>query len=143
DQTSFVSQRAVDPCIRWGEALAAGNISQRIADNCQAEGLAPDFAGGTITATVITGGGLGVLEAETSTSRTAGIIWTPAFADLSLSVDYFDIEVKDEVDQLGAGRIVFECYNSDFYPNDPLCNLFERDPLIGGIDNIRDSFINI
>lgn len=143
DQTSFVSQRAVDPCIRWGEALAAGNISQRIADNCQAEGLAPDFAGGTITATVITGGGLGVLEAETSTSRTAGIIWTPAFADLSLSVDYFDIEVKDEVDQLGAGRIVFECYNSDFYPNDPLCNLFERDALIGGIDNIRDSFINI
>ena len=143
DQTSFPSQRSVDPCINWQSNLDAGNISQRIANNCAADGIAPDFTGGSISATAITGGGLGVLEAETSTSRTAGIIWTPEFADFSVSLDYFDIEVKDEVDQLGSGQIVKGCYDSDFFPNDPLCDLFERRAFDSGVDNIRDSFINI
>jgi iron complex outermembrane recepter protein len=143
DQTSFVGQRNIDPCINWGDRLAAGDISQLLADNCSADGLAPDFTGGTTSATIITGGGAGVLEAETSTSRTIGLVWQPAFTDLSVSVDYFDIEVKDEVDQIGAGNIVFECYNSAFFPSDPLCNLFDRTGLNSGIDNVRDSFINI
>lgn len=143
DQTSFAAQRSVDPCINWQQGLDGGTTSQRVANNCAADGIAPDFGGGTVSATIITGGGLGLLEAETSESRTAGIIWTPAFADFSMSVDYFDIEVKDEVDQLGAGQIVNGCYNSDFFPTDPLCSLWERRDFDGGIDNIRDSFINI
>jgi len=150
DQTSFVGQRFIDPCIRWGENLAAGNISQRVADNCSATttdtypgGLPPDFTGGTITAEVITGGGLGVLEAETSTSKTAGIIWQPGFANLSVSLDYFDIQVDNQVDQLGAGGIVGGCYNSEFWPSDPLCDLFDRSGLNAGIDHVRDSFINV
>jgi len=143
NQTSFIGQRSIDPCINWGDELAAGNISQQLADNCAAEGLAPDFVGGSITAEVVTGGGFGVLDAETSTNRTYGFVWRPEFADLNLSVDYFDIEVEGEVDQLGAGQIVYGCYNSDFYPNDPLCDLFDRTGLNNGIDNVRDSFINI
>ncbi len=146
DQTSFLSQRSIDPCINWGAARAAGRISQRIADNCAADGLAMDFPGGAISATVITGGGFGVLEAETSTSQTIGLVWQgqPGFADLSFSIDYFDIEVRDEVDQLGAQQIVRNCYDSLFFPNDPLCDLFERVPSLGNmIDNVRDSFINI
>ncbi len=144
DQTSFIGQRDIDPCINWGAALAAGDLSQRIADNCAADGLAPDFGGGSITATVISGGGFGVLEAETSTSNTVGVVWRPAFADLSVSVDYFDIEVKDEVDQFGPQLIVFNCYDSQFFPNEPFCDFFERVPSLGNmIDNVRDSFINI
>ena len=96
-----------------------------------------------MTATVIAGGGAGILEAETSTSKTIGLIWTPQFADLSVSVDYFDIEVRDEVDQFGPDNIVFSCYESEFFPTDPLCDLFERDAITDGIDNVRDSFINI
>ena len=90
------------------------------ADNCAADGFAPDFPGGTVTATIIAGGGAGILEAETSTSKTIGLIWTPQFADLSVSVDYFDIEVRDEVDQFGPDNIVFSCYESEFFPTDPL-----------------------
>ncbi|MGB5104730.1 MAG: TonB-dependent receptor [Steroidobacteraceae bacterium] len=142
DQTSFLGQRSIDPCINYGDALEAGEISPRVAANCEAVGLLPDYDGGAITATIITGGGYGVLEAETSTSRTVGLVWQPEFADLSVSVDYFDIEVKDEVDQVGAQNIVYECYDSEFFPSDPLCDLFERD-LVFGIDNVRDSFINI
>jgi outer membrane receptor protein involved in Fe transport len=148
DQTSFEGQRGIDPCIGWGDALAAGDISQQLADNCAADGIAPDFAGGTITAEITTGGGLGVLEAETSESFTAGIVWTPKFAELSVSIDYFDIEVEDEVGTLTADQIVFGCYSSNFFPDDPLCDLFERrgpGSVVNdqGVDNIRASFINI
>ena len=70
NQTSFTGQRGVDPCIGWGEALANGDITQTLADNCAADGVADDFTGGTVSATVITGGGFGVLSAETSESET-------------------------------------------------------------------------
>lgn len=151
DETSFVRQGNIDPCIQWGDALDAGDISQRVADNCAADtkspeypgGLPADYTGGTITATAISSGGLGLLEAETSTSNTIGFVWQPAFADLSFSVDWFEIEVNDQVDQLGSQQIVFRCYDSEFFPTDPLCDLFDRSMLNGGIDNVRDSYINI
>lgn len=151
DQTSFIRQSNIDPCIQWGQELAAGNISQRIADNCAADtksplypnGLPADFSGGTVTATAISSGGLGLLEAETSTMNTFGFVWQPDFAELSLSIDYFKIEVEDQVDQLGAGSIAFRCYDSEFFPNDQVCDLFDRSGLNGGIDNVRDAFINV
>jgi iron complex outermembrane receptor protein len=150
DQTSFLGQRFIDPCIQWGDELDAGNISQRVADNCAAtttdlnpNGLPADYTGGTITATIITGGGLGVLEAERSKSTTAGIVWTPEDVDFSLALDYFTITVNDQVDQLGPQAIVSGCYNSEFFPGDPLCNLFDRSSVNDGVDNVRDSFINV
>lgn len=155
DQTSFGSTRS-DPCIRWGEELADGNITQTTADNCAAdqsaiggpaEGLPPDYTGGTITPTIITGGGLGVLAAETSESTTVGIVWQPSFADLSVSIDYFDITIDDEVAQLGAGTIISGCYASDtgfaFGGAEPLCRQFDRSLPNSGIDNVKDSYLNI
>ena len=148
DQTSF-GNRSIDPCIRWGQELIDGNITQVTADNCAADpaGLGPGYTGATITPTIITGGGFGVLEAETSESTTIGIIWQPSFADLSISIDYFDIEIKDEVAQLGAGAIVGGCYASitgfAFGGTEPLCNQFDRSLPNDGIDNVKDSFLNI
>lgn len=142
NQTSSTSQRSVDPCINWGAELDAGSITQNLADNCAADGVAPDHVA-AISATVITGGGFGVLEAETSVADTIGLIWRPEFADLSISADYFDIEIDDEVAQLGAGNIVYGCYNSLNFSTEPLCNQFERDPVDGKVDNINDSYLNI
>jgi len=155
DETSFPSSR-IDPCRDWGIQLAAGNISQTVADNCAAdqssiggpaEGFADDYTGTTITPTAFAGGGFGLLEAETSDSTTVGLIWQPKFADLSVSIDYFDITVYDEVAQLGAGTIVDECYQSDFgfaFGNtEPLCNFFDRSAANFGLDNIRNDYLNI
>jgi iron complex outermembrane receptor protein len=155
DESSFGSTRW-DPCANWGRDLAAGDITQTTADNCAADqssmggpagGFAPDYTGGTISPTLFTGGGFGLLKAETSVSETIGLIWQPGFADLSVSVDYFEITVKDEVDQLGGSTIISECYQSEFGfasgGTEPLCNLFDRSSANFGIDNIRDSFLNI
>ena len=146
NQTSFTGQRNIDPCINWGQALTDGRISQRTADNCAADGLASNFAGGAISATVVTGGGFGVLAPETSESNTWGIIWRPDFADLSVSIDYFDFLIEGEVTQLGAANIVSRCYDSEFFATDPLCAQFDRDRGTNGdlrITQVRDSFINI
>jgi iron complex outermembrane recepter protein len=143
DQRSFAGQRSVDPCINWEQNLADGSISEQTAQNCAADGIAPDFAGGAISADVLTGGGAGVLEAETSEATTIGFVWQPEFADLSLSVDYFDFLIEDEVTQLGASTIVRECYDSDNFATEPLCNQFDRNATDGRIELIRDSFINV
>ena len=34
-------------------------------------------------------------------------------------------------------------YYSENYPNEPLCDQFERDPVDGKVDNINDSYLNI
>ncbi len=143
DQTSFASQRSIDPCIRWGQALADGRINQRIADNCAADGIANNYAGGAITAEVFTGGGYGILEPETSEAVTYGIVWTPKFANLNVAIDYFDFKIDGEVTQLGAAALVRQCYNSEFFPNEPLCNQFDRAALDNRIETVRDQFINI
>ena len=143
NQSSFSGQRSVDPCINWGTNLDSNAITQTTADNCAADGIASDYAGGAISATIFTGGGAGVLEAETSVSRTLGFIYTANWADLNFSVDWFDIEIKGEVDQLGAANIVSLCYASEFFGSDPLCDQFDRDPGDQRITEVRDSFINI
>ena len=150
DETSFPSQDAVDPCIQWASNLALGLISQRIADNCAADGIPPNHSGAGVSATAISRGGLGELAPEQSKAFVVGAILTPRFAFLpdtriSLAVDYFKIKVKGEISQLGAGNIVFGCYNSENFPDDPLCSLFTRGQTAApnNINTVSDQFINI
>ncbi len=150
DQSSFIGQRAIDPCINYTAGLAAGTTSQIVATNCAAAGIPGNYAGGAATATVTTGGGLGVVKAETSTAKSASVIFTPRFAFLpstrvQVAVDYFNIEVKGEISQLGAANIVYGCYSSNFFPTDPLCSLFTRQTTapVNAISIVHDSFINV
>lgn len=144
DQTSFASQRSVDPCIN----LSAGTPSARLLANC----TNPAGPGGGVgltqspfpsSATLIEGGGLGALEAETSDSTVLGLIWQPRFVDgLSLAVDYYEIEISNAVTSLGT-QVVTACYLSDNFPTDPLCSQFSRDPVTKKIDNIQAKYQNI
>jgi iron complex outermembrane receptor protein len=154
NQTGFQQQQDIDPCIRTGAALARGAITQRMFDNCAAQGFGPAFAGATGSATVIGGGGLGLLRPETSTAKTASIILTPDLSGAlwgglktSLAVDYFDIKVSNEITTLGAGNILRGCYNSEFFPDDPLCDLFTRVPTgqtdANNIDTVTDTYVNV
>ncbi len=64
DQTGFLGQQDIDPCIQTAARLQASAISQRTFDNCAAAGIAPDYAGGIAPATITSGGGLGRLGAR-------------------------------------------------------------------------------
>jgi iron complex outermembrane recepter protein len=142
DQTGFLSQLAIDPCVNW-----ADSASPTIRANCASAGIPEDYTGAGSSATIIRGGGLGVLDPETSRAFTAGIVFTPAFANLSVSVDYFKIQVNDQIDILGAGNIIGSCFGLPVFPN-AFCNLFDRNsgdhptaPF--NITAVRDSYLNI
>lgn len=151
DETSFANVNRVDPCVNWGAGLAAGTTSQRVADNCAADGIPNNFGGGTVTATILTSGGLGVLESESSKAKVFGTVLTPRFAflpdtEISIAVDYFDIDVKGEISQLGAANILFGCYDSESFATEPLCDLFTRgqgttSPF--SVATVADKFVNI
>ncbi|MBR0551714.1 TonB-dependent receptor domain-containing protein [Stakelama marina] len=150
DQTSFPRQTDIDPCVNYDNALAQGAITQRQRDNCAADGIPSNYNGAGVTATAISQGGVGVLSPETSKAFVVGGILTPKFGflpqtDINIAVDYFDIRVKGEVAQLGARNIIYQCYNSLDFPNDPLCSLFTRGQTGApyNIATVRDKYINI
>ena len=127
--------------------LSSGAITQRVADNCAADGVRDDHRP-AISADVFRGGGFGVLIPETSRNYTFGGVWTPDFADLSVALDYFDITIKDEISTLSASAIVGGCYASENFSTEPLCNFFNRNPPGPGADDSRitdvtATFINV
>lgn len=140
NQTSFLGQTSVDPCIRYEESS-----NEFIRTNCAAAGIPQGYtAAGTSSATIVTGGGAGVLEAETSKARTFGIVFTPKQFDLSVAVDYFEIEVNDEVRQFGASNITFQCYSRQDFPNNPYCGLITRATgATPQITTINNSYVNV
>ena len=142
DQTAFVGQLAIDPCVNWQDSS-----NDNIRRNCAADGIPPDFTGGTSSATIVSGGGAGVLESETSDALTAGFIFTPTFANISVAVDYFEIEVNDQIAQLSGGAILGGCYGAPVFPN-AFCDLFNRFPADApnnalAIDTVRASYVNV
>ncbi|WP_165793513.1 TonB-dependent receptor domain-containing protein [Hyphococcus luteus] len=150
DQTYFEGQRVIEPCAGWGEALARGDISQQLADNCAAEGVPDNYTAGAISSTIITSGGLGELEPETSKAKTASVTVfldpiLPEKTKASIRADYFDIEVNGEIAQLGPANILYGCLSSNFYPDDPLCELYERNGQgnVNSIATVTDQFINV
>ena len=153
NQTGFQPQQDIDICVGNRDTrLALGQITENIYNNCNAAGIPNPFPGATGGATIVQGGGIGNLEPETSVAKTASVILTPRFAFLpdtrfSLAVDYFDIEVNDEISRLGASNIIFGCYNSDNFSSEPLCDQITRapsgDPEEFNIQEVRDTYINV
>jgi iron complex outermembrane receptor protein len=139
NQTGFLGQGNIDPCINYQD-----NSDPQIQANCAAAGIPEGYtAAGGSSALIITGGGAGVLTAETSKAKTIGLIWTPDFLNLSVAVDYFDIEVNGEVRQFGAANILNQCYSSSNFPSNGFCSLFVRDPSTNYIVSVNDSYVNV
>jgi outer membrane receptor protein involved in Fe transport len=90
-------------------------------------------------------GGSTALQPEESDTFSYGFVFTPGFAPgLSVSVDYFDIEVTELVSTYGAENTLDACYNL----NDPdACARIRRNPANGtlwvGDGNVIDLNTNI
>ena len=146
DESGFLSQN-VDPCILWEQSE-----SEEIRANCASQGIPGNYSGAGASLETFSGGGVGVLDPETSTAWTLSAILTPQGwfwegGRFSLTADYINIKVKDQVTQLGAANILSGCYTSDNFPDDPLCSLFTRAPAGAAnefnILTVRDAFVNI
>ncbi|GAA0635052.1 TonB-dependent receptor plug domain-containing protein [Brevundimonas lenta] len=134
-----------DPCNNYGDAGA----DPIVAANCASQGLAPDFQQ-TSGVTVVTKGGADAgLEAETSTNLTVGMVLQPtlpdAWGELAFAVDYYEIEVENGVDRLGASGVLDRCYSSasaDFAAGNGYCALVDRDGTSNAL-TVDDSYLNL
>ena len=140
NQTGFQNQANIDPCIEWG--LSTDPILRAA---CDAEGIPDDYDGANPSALIVTGGGAGILRAETSEAWTLGFIWTPSNLDISIALDYFEIDVNDQVAQFGAANILAACYTG---ASPDFCTLFTRQldpaqPALYAITQVNDSFVNL
>ncbi|WBH15399.1 TonB-dependent receptor domain-containing protein [Sphingomonas radiodurans] len=87
-----------------------------------------------------TGGGNINLQPETSTSWTAGVVFTPTFAPrLSISADYYNIKINGAITQPTPGDAISACFGAN--PRSPAagasqteaCTIIRRDPLDGDL----------
>jgi outer membrane receptor protein involved in Fe transport len=143
DTTGFLSQQN-DPCNDYG---ALDPTTPRFI-NCDAELNNPDFLATSGIRVVTNGGADSGLAAETSENTTYGVIIQPPLpdwlGDLSLAVDYYNIEVVDQVAQIGAVNILERCYDDpQFRAGGGFCRLV--DPRAPGSNalTVFDSYINI
>lgn len=119
---------AGDPC-----ALGTGNVQQ-----CTAQGYRATYDSrnpANLTGGYFFGGNANI-RAERGRTVTIGGVLTPRFAPgLSLSVDYYDIKIRDAVGQIQPVDAITSCYITDPTPGNPLCQAVTRDPTTGFILN--------
>jgi len=148
--TSFGLDGSTDPC---AGAAVGGLVNGFTAAQCARTGVtAAQF--GAISANPANQyqgflGGSSKLTPEISDSYTAGVVLTPSFLKgFQLTVDWFDIKLKNQISTYGADFIITQCVQN----GDPLyCSLIHRNaagslwrgtPTLAGGGYITDTAVN-
>ncbi|MBW8184324.1 TonB-dependent receptor domain-containing protein [Shewanella nanhaiensis] len=130
--------RVSDPC----DADNINDDPDRVA-NCAALGIPSGFQANDNVSVDIISGGNSELKAETSTSFTGGLVWTPTFVDdLSFTLDYYDIEIEDAIIEVTAQSIADNCVDATGGPDDAFCSAVDRDPITHDVSLVRSGFLN-
>lgn len=158
--TTGITSRPADPCdaaqiiaIAADDAALGAQIQANCVADLQAIGLDP-LATGTYTFADplsaafggVSRGNPNLLE-ETAETFSIGFVAQPWFLDgLTLSIDYWDIEISDAIASVSDQDIVDACYNGTSL-NGVFCDLFTRnsDPgslQFGGFNSIQRSVVN-
>ena len=126
-----------DPC-------SSSNIISNVnyAKNCAAAGVPAGFNADTNSSIVGTYSGNPNLAPEKSFSYTGGFVLQPTFIpNLSFTIDYYAIKIKNAISFLQAQDIVDNCYNNSAGLDSQYCSLFTR-----GSDNninfIQSTYLN-
>lgn len=143
DQTGFLGQTAIDPCVNWELSN-----NQTVRERCAAAGIPRDYNGAGSSATIITGGGAGVLKEEESESTIYSFVWSPTAINLNVRVDVWEIAVTDQVAQFGAGNIVGGCFGDTTGRAAAFCSLITRAPANDpvrpfNILTVQNDYVNI
>ncbi len=122
------------------------NAQNRLA-NCRADGIPEGYEDPLTARFSGTSGGNPGLKEESATTFTVGAVLQPRFIPgLTLSADYYAIEIEDAIQAVTSQDIVDTCYDLPTFPND-FCGLFtrNRDPQSGtflGFNFLQQTQIN-
>lgn len=144
-----------DPC-DTSSTYRNGPNADRVRDLCIATGVPANvidlhrFAGTSVQSNV---SGNQNLQEETSNTYTLGLVYRPQFehpllSNLSLSLDYFNIEIEDAIGLVTGDVITQRCFNGagdsnpDYDPQNFYCQLIHRGPS-GGFSTIDTPLLNL
>src|SRR5690606_1659214 len=84
------------------------------------------------------------VQEETADAFTLGVVWTPsALQNLSLALDWYDIEVDDAITFVSRSDTVLRCFDVDPAVFDPACGgALQRDPSAGPLLEVNRSPVN-
>jgi outer membrane receptor protein involved in Fe transport len=152
-QNTGLTNLGVDPCsgtANPGSASAVLPLNAALARPefralCVAQGAPSTSIGGIELPTAgqvnATFGGNLNLQPETANTWTIGTVLQPTFAPgLAITVDYYNITVKDAVSNPLPGDAVFACFGAPPYNgagvafSNPACQTIFRNPATGGLD---------
>lgn len=133
---------ANDPCDE--RFIDQGNVPATRAANCASDGIAQPFQSFIVNASQeVTLSGNQSLDSEVAESETFGIVIRPRFLEgFTASFDWFDIEIANAIENLTAQDILVACYDSSAFPNEPSCDLFDRDAA-GQVAGVSTGFVNV
>ena len=135
-QSVGLTNLGVDPC-----AGTAPTTNANLRAICIAQG-APVGSIGSITnptaaqANITTAGSLNLMP-ETADTYTIGAVFLPEFfPGFSMSIDYYNIKIKDVIGAPLPGDIIAQCFNTITAANatNPNCLSTRRNPITGGLD---------
>jgi iron complex outermembrane recepter protein len=140
ESTVFVF--ANDPCDE--RFIDQGNVPATRASNCATHGIAQPFQSFIVNASQqATLSGNPDLDSEIAESSTYGVVLRPRFLEnFTMSIDWFDIEIANAIENLQAVDILNACYDSSAFPNEAACGLFTRDAA-GQISSLQTGFVNV
>jgi len=144
-RTGFSSGKE-DPCDQLEILNAPAENKSQIIANCQAWGIA-DPANFDSAARVA--GGVNVkttgnvnLQPEKAKTLTIGVVYTPDFIDnLSLTLDYYDISLKDAMGSAGIQNSLDKCAKEEDINNSVYCPLINRDS-DGNVIDVLNTTVN-
>ena len=123
----------IDPC---AGAAPVGNAN--LAAICLAQGAPASSIGAILNPSAgqanATGGGNPLIRPETATTYTFGVVFQPTFVSgLTVSVDYYNIEVEDAITSATPADIISACFGTVTAASatSPACTGIRRSPTTG------------
>jgi iron complex outermembrane receptor protein len=129
-----------DPCDTKPRGVVV-TLDPDVAARCMAQSVSPTAVFGTTQQRTV-GGGNTELKAETAKVFTAGMVFEPPqVKGLSLTADYWRIDIDKAIQALGATVILANCYNHGVQS---YCEQIHRNPNLGyAIDFIDNPIANV
>lgn len=146
--SAAATSTAGDPC-DINSAFRKGNLgydATKVRALCLAQGipaaLIDAYTYGNPQVQTLTGGNT-QLKAETANTYSLGVVFTPhldmpLFKRMSLSIDYYNIQVKHYIGTVSTVTAIDKCFNVQganptYSSTNPYCGFFVRDPSTGQV----------